>query len=615
MWKALLSTGQWNGEIWNRRKSGEVYAEILTISTVRDESGNILHYIALFYDITVIKEHQKHLEQIAHYDSLTRLPNRVLLADRLHQAITRARRNHLLVAVAYIDLDGFKAINDSYGHEVGDTLLVQLAKRMRASLSEVDTLSRLGGDEFVAVLHDLPSHDDSLKIFERLLLTASQPVYTEGLELRVSASIGIAYYPQAEDLDADQLLRQADQAMYQAKQAGKNQYHIFDAEHDRAVRCHRESVERIREALENREFVLYYQPKVNMRSGQVIGTEALIRWLHPERGLLPPAAFLPVIEDDELITAVGDWVIETALYQMEAWRARGISLQVSVNVASKQLQSSEFIAKLQQALSRHPLVAQQLELEVLETSALEDITQVSKIINACREMGVGFALDDFGTGYSSLTYLKRLPAQSLKIDQSFVRDMLEDADDLAILDGILGLAVAFQRQVIAEGVETVEHAEMLLRLGCELGQGYAIARPMSADALDAWLANWRRLDISADCFPIHREDLPILFAEVKHRSWVSFLGQYLRGEQQGPPPLDTHQCHFGKWLDSMAATRLAEHPAAERILQLHEAIHLQAAELLELKTLGRPDEAYARLAEVEGLRDQLQGALHQMLSP
>jgi diguanylate cyclase (GGDEF)-like protein/PAS domain S-box-containing protein len=614
MWNALMSTGQWNGEIWNRRKGGEVYAEILTISTVRDESGKILHYIGLFYDITVLKEHQQHLEQIAHYDSLTRLPNRVLLADRLYQAIARASRNRLSIAIAYIDLDGFKAINDSHGHEVGDKLLVQLAGRMKEALRDIDTLSRLGGDEFVAVLHDLQNHDDSIQILERLLASAAQPVYAEGIDLRVSASIGVTYYPQAEDIDADQLLRQADQAMYQAKQAGKNQYYIFDAEHDRAIRGRRESVGRISNALENKELVLHYQPKVNMRTGQVIGVEALIRWHHPERGLLPPALFLPVIEDDNVIVDIGDWVIETALNQMEAWQAHGISLPVSVNVAGRQLQSPDFIEKLKIALSRHPSVAHQLELEVLETSALEDIAQVSHVINACQEMGVGFSLDDFGTGYSSLTYLKRLPAQSLKIDQSFVRDMLEDSNDLAILDGILGLAIAFQRQVIAEGVETAQHVEMLLRLGCELGQGYAIARPMPADSIYEWLATWHP-PVAVDCFPIHREDLPILFAAVKHRSWVSMLGKYLRGEKPAPPQMDRHQCSFGKWFDKFRQTRHAAHPATDRIIQLHDAIHDQANALLELMINGRTDEANTHFAYIETLRDELLTELHKTLSP
>ena len=614
MWHSLLSAGQWNGEIWNRRKNGEEYAEVLTISTVRDESDNILHYIALFYDITVLKEHQQHLEQIAHYDALTRLPNRILLSDRLHQAISHAQRDQLLIAVAYIDLDGFKTVNDSYGHAIGDKLLVQVARRMKETLRDVDTLSRLGGDEFVAVLHNVPNQEGGLYILERLLHTAAQPVYIDGHELHVSASIGVTYFPQVEEVDADQLLRQADQAMYHAKQAGKNQYHIFDVEHDRAVRGHHEGIERIRDALEKREFVLHYQPKVNMRTGQVIGVEALIRWCHPERGLLFPAVFLPSIEDDDLIIAIGDWVIETALYQMEIWKSRDIQLPVSVNIAAKQLQAVDFIDKLKDVMSAHPAVKNQLELEVLETSALEDIAKVSDVIDACQKMGIGFALDDFGTGYSSLTYLKRLPAETLKIDQSFIRDMLEDSNDLAILDGILGLAVAFERKVVAEGVETAEHARMLIRLGCELGQGYAIARPMPADMLDQWLESWHPPECCIDCFPIHRDDMPILAAVVKHRAWVSHLGKYLKGEQASPPQMDGHQCHFGKWLDHIDATRHAGHASQARVINLHDVIHKNANELLKLMMQGRSDEALSRFSDIETLKDELLLELNKMLS-
>ena len=492
MWNALKVTDQWRGEIWNRRKNGEAYAELLTISTVRDERGVIQHYIGLAYEITDLKEHQSHLEHIAHFDPLTQLPNRTLLADRLHQAVSRANRTRSLIAVAYIDLDGFKAINDRYGHEAGDRLLVQLASRMKESLREGDTLSRLGGDEFVAVLPDLQSASDSVPVLERLLFNAAQAVRCDAHDLCVSASIGVTYYPQSEDLDADQLLRQADQAMYQAKQAGKNRYYVFDAEHNRAIRSRRESIDRIRAALALQEFVLHYQPKVNMRRGQVIGAEALIRWQHPERGLLSPAAFLPVIEDDDIIMALGDWVIDTALKQMEQWQAAGLVLAVSVNLSARQLQQLDFVEHLKHLLAQHPQVnPAQLELEVLETSALADMAHVSQVIEDCAHFGVKFALDDFGTGYSSLTYLKNLRASQIKIDQSFVRDMLDDADDLAILEGIIGLAAAFKREVIAEGVETVAHGTMLLQLGCALAQGYGIARPMPADQLPAWVAGWQ----------------------------------------------------------------------------------------------------------------------------
>ena len=312
------------------------------------------------------------------------------------------------------------------------------------------------------------------------------------LSLQVSASLGITFYPQAQDIEADQLLRQADQAMYQAKVAGKNRYQLFDAAKDNNLRCHHESLKRIRSALEQGEFVLYYQPKVNMRSGKVIGAEALIRWQHPQRGLLAPAEFLPVIEDHPLAVDVGEWVISTALHQIRQWQAAGFELPVSVNIGARQLQQHDFVERLQALLKAHPQVSpSQLEIEVLETSALEDVTQVSQVIKECATMGVRFALDDFGTGYSSLTYLKRLRVATLKIDQSFVRDMLDNPDDLAILKGVIDLATTFKREVIAEGVETIAHGTALLHLGCELAQGYGIARPMPADRFPDWTANWQ----------------------------------------------------------------------------------------------------------------------------
>ncbi len=492
MWRDLKEQGHWSGEIWNRCKDGEVYAELLTISAVRDGAGAVQQYVGLFSDITAIKQHQSELEHIAHYDALTNLPNRVLLADRLQQAMAQAQRRGQQLAVVYLDLDGFKAINDRHGHEVGDQVLITLARRMKQALREGDSLARLGGDEFVAVLIDLDDMAASRPMLSRLLAACAQGVQVAERGLQVSASLGVTFYPQSQEIDADQLLRQADQAMYQAKMAGKNRYHLFDAEQDSSIRGRHESLERIRMALEDHEFVLHYQPKVNMRSGQIIGAEALIRWQHPEKGLLPPAMFLSVIEDHALTVDIGEWVIDTALTQMELWQAAGLDMRVSINVGARQLQQGDFVDRLKFILARHPSVkSSHLELEVLETSALEDIAQVSQVIEACAQIGVKFALDDFGTGYSSLTYLKRLRVAMLKIDQSFVRDMLEDPDDLAILEGIIGLAEAFRREVIAEGVETVEHGSALLQLGCELAQGYGIARPMPAGQMHQWAATWQ----------------------------------------------------------------------------------------------------------------------------
>ncbi|MDO9224559.1 MAG: EAL domain-containing protein [Pseudomonadota bacterium] len=614
MWRDLMEQGHWYGEVWNRRKNGEIYAQMQTIGAVRDEQGKTLRYVSLFSDITPLKEYQSQLEHIAHFDLLTGLPNRSLLADRMHQALALAQRQGTTLAVVYLDLDGFKAVNDSHGHETGDKLLTLLAGRMKQALRDGDTLSRLGGDEFVAVLLDLADHQGSLPILARLLSAVAEPAWVEGIALKVSASLGVAFYQQADEVDADQLLRQADQAMYTAKQAGKNRYHIFDAEQDRHARGQQSSLERIRQALAEDEFVLHYQPKVNMRSGRMIGAEALIRWRHPERGLLPPAAFLPVIDNHPLSIEVGNWVLERALCQIDAWKRDGIQVPVSVNIDALQLQQQDFVEQLRARLAAHPGIQPgDLELEVLETSALADISHASAIISACREIGIGFALDDFGTGYSSLTYLKRLPAHLLKIDQSFVRDMRVDPEDLAILEGVLGLASAFRRQVIAEGVETAAHGEMLLQLGCELGQGFAIARPMPAEAIPEWIAGWRPDASWLNQAPIGRDDFSILLAGVELHAWTLALSGYLNGERATPPALSIEQCRFGQWLIQEGAARHAGQPGFVAIEALHRELHECAETLLELNRHGQGEKARSRFSEILGLREALQAHLRTLI--
>ena len=491
MWQSLAQNGYWYGELWNRNKSGELYATLINITAVYDTEGAIQNYVALFTDITQMKEYQRQLERVAHYDALTGLPNRVLLADRLRQAMIQSLRRGLSLAVLYLDLDGFKPVNDHYGHDTGDRLLLAIAQSLKEVLRDGDTISRFGGDEFVAVLVDLEHVQDCRPVLERLLLAASSPFVIDGNTLQVSASIGVTFYPQ-DSVDADLLMRHADQAMYRAKQAGKNCCHVFDVAQDAAAVSQFKSVEYIRGALERNEFVLHYQPKVNMRSGEVIGAEALIRWQHPERGLVPPSEFLPLIEGHPISVAVGEWVIGTALAQIGAWRDGGLDLPVSVNIGALQLLQSNFMERLQALLAAHPDVPHdRLELEILETSALEDVDQVSELMYACLDLGISFSLDDFGTGYSSLTYLKRLPAEVLKIDQSFVRGMLDDPNDLAIVNGVISLASAFHRQVIAEGVESVAHGSQLLALGCVLAQGYGIARPMPAAEFPGWANGWK----------------------------------------------------------------------------------------------------------------------------
>ncbi len=488
---ALVRHGEWRGEVWSRRKDGSAYSVLLTVSSVCETKGVITHYVAMLSDITPLKLHQEQLEQGAHFDALTNLPNRLLLSDRLQQAMVNCQRHDQMLAVLYLDIDGFKSVNDAFGHSAGDAMLVAISHQMRGVLREGDTLARIGGDEFVIVLTDLQCVEDCAQLVNRVPQACAQPVCIGSDKKSVTASVGVALYPH-DDVDADQLMRHADFAMYEAKRSGKNRFHMFDAAQEVEVKTRTKEQARMALALEQQEFVLRYQPKVHMRSGAVVGVEALIRWQHPERGLPAPCHFLPVIEHHPLCEGVGAWVLETAIQQLDAWNQAGLKLPVSINLSARQFLDKQFATKLAALLARFPhLDPGMVELEILETSALEDMNAVQKIMADFHQLGVTFSLDDFGTGYSSLTYLRRLPVDMLKIDQSFIRDMLGDACNLSIVKGVIGLALAFNRPVIAEGVETYAHGVQLLALGCELAQGYAIARPMSAELVPSWMENWR----------------------------------------------------------------------------------------------------------------------------
>lgn len=491
MWRSLLKYDHWNGEIWNRNKSGEIYAALTSISVVRDEQRNIHHFIGLFADITPLKNHEYDLERIAHFDPLTGIPNRVLLADRMTQAIAHTRRSRNHMAVCYLDLDGFKPVNDQFGHEVGDLLLIEISQRIKDCLRAGDTVARIGGDEFVLLLLDLDGNQEYESVLDRMLRKVAETAEIAGHRVAVSASLGFTLFPN-DAVDADTLLRHADQAMYAAKQGGKNRYHLFDHNMDRIALARGETLARVEIALRNQEFVLFFQPKLNMRNGAILGAEALIRWRHPERGILTPAEFLPVIEGTDLAVAVGDWVLAAALRHQQAWLEQGLQIGISINIAPHHLLRPGFAEILLRLFENYPMLRPaDVELEIFETAALQDINRVSAVMNECKQLGIAFALDDFGSGYSSLAYLKSLPAETLKIDHSFVRNMLEDAGDRAIVEGIISLAGTFHRQVIAEGVETVDHGSLLLKMGCEKAQGYGIAMPMPAEEFPDWVRNWR----------------------------------------------------------------------------------------------------------------------------
>lgn len=427
-----------------------------------------------------VEERTAELKRIAHYDALTGIPNRVLLADRIKQAIAQAKREQKMLGVCYLDLDGFKPVNDTLGHQAGDHVLIEIAQRIGTILREADTIARLGGDEFVVLLPDLNHEEECISTLKRLLEVVSQPVFIQDHSFPLTASIGVSIFP-GDDNDPDVLLRHADQAMYVAKQSGKNRYHLFDPSHDRQTRAYHATISRIQQGLDNHEFELYYQPNVNLSTRQVFGAEALIRWNHPERGLLLPSEFLSDIRDSALEIRLGEWVIGTALDQLMQWCLEGFAMDVSVNIVACHLQSEGFVEYLERTFAGYPnLPPGRLHIEILETAALEDFAAISTTMEACRMMGVRFALDDFGTGYSSLSYLQRLPIDTLKIDQSFVRDMLVDKGDNAIVHGIIVLANAFGLKTVAEGIETLEQFDALLAMGCESGQGHVIAQPMPA---------------------------------------------------------------------------------------------------------------------------------------
>ncbi len=425
-----------------------------------------------------------------YHDVLTGLPNRAALAARFEQELFLARERQRLMAVCLFDLDHFQAINDRYGAEAGDDLLKQVAGRLHAFSGKAHYAARLGGDEFVLLLCGQASVEDIELQLRQLMHELSLPYQCDQQAVHLTASAGIAVYA-GKDLNAESLLRHADHAVYQAKLTGRNQYHFFDSHLDEEVRTHHNQRTEVRHALINGEMRLHYQPKVNMRTGAVVGMEALLRWQHGQRGLLAPAHFLPLVEQTDLIIDIGEWVLRQALWQMQRWSAAGRQWVVSVNIAARHFQQPDFVLRLKTILGEFPGVrASMLEIEILESSALHDVEHVRRIIRACQALGITFALDDFGTGYSSMSYLKRLPANIIKIDQSFVHNMLNDRDDLHLVRAVIGLARSFHLTVIAEGVESIAHGERLIELGCDLAQGYVIARPMPADTVMGWADNF-----------------------------------------------------------------------------------------------------------------------------
>jgi diguanylate cyclase (GGDEF)-like protein/PAS domain S-box-containing protein len=492
MWQSLRTNGYWQGEMWNRRKDGKIYVEWLTISAVAAPNGAITHYVGTFSDITASTEAQAEIRRLAYYDPLTHLPNRRLLDDRLCQSIAQSQRAGTRVAVCYLDLDGFKDVNDRFSHEAGDQLLVEAAGRLTACVRAGDTVARIGGDEFVVLLSNLADEDECQVALDRLLRAMSVPYAVgDNVQTGISVSVGVTLFP-SDPVDADTLVRHADHAMYAAKQAGKNRYQWFDTQLEQRIEARLSTLSSLAKALKLGQFRLFYQPKVNCRQGRVVGAEALIRWQHPTLGLLSPAEFLPLIEDSDLALSFGDWVLREALSQMVVWRGEGIELRVSVNAFASQLINPGLVDGLAAILEEYNEAGPGcLQIEIVETAALRGVEAIRQTIKDCEKLGITFSLDDFGTGYSTLAHLRHLPATEIKIDQSFVLNMLHRAEDLAMVESVIGLGRAFGRSIVAEGVETADHIVRLLALGCDVMQGYALARPMAAADIPRWLSEFR----------------------------------------------------------------------------------------------------------------------------
>jgi diguanylate cyclase (GGDEF)-like protein/PAS domain S-box-containing protein len=478
--------GCWSGELDDRRADGETFPKRLSIYPVGEQGGDV-HYVHSFSDISERKAAERKIHHLAHHDALTGLPNRLNLQGRMEQAMAEARRHGTLIAVMMIDMDHFKDINDTLGHHVGDALLVDVAQRLLCCVRLSDVVARLGGDEFVVLVTDMASTLTAAAVAEKIVSALSAPYQVEAYRLHSTPSVGIGVFPN-DGTSVDTLLRNVDTAMYHAKAAGRNNYQFFDQSMSANASERLALQGSLHHAIETRQFVLHYQPQIEVASGRLVGVEALVRWQHPERGLVPPNSFIPIAEESDLIIKLGEWILQEACWQLSHWKDQGLMLRVSVNLSARQLRSKNLLHQVEDTLIRHDLRPGELELEITESVAMDNPDATLRMLGQLRELGVELAIDDFGTGYSSLSHLKLMPLQRLKIDRSFVKDIESDPDDAAICAATISLAQHLGLSVVAEGVETDAQLAFLGNLGCECVQGYLFSKPLPAAEFEAWAA-------------------------------------------------------------------------------------------------------------------------------
>ena len=510
MWKAIHETGSWQGEIWNRRKSGEIYPEWLNISAVKDKQGEITNYVAVFSDITEMKESESRLKHLAHHDPLTGLPNRLLLNACVHQSISAAQRNGSTMAVMFLDLDKFKLINDTLGHPVGDQLLLEVSRRLLDTLRAEDLVSRLGGDEFVVVLEDLPDSRFAGNVAKKINAALAEKFHLDGHELFISCSIGISIFPGDGD-NIDELFKNADTALYRAKEEGRNNYQYYTEELTKRA-MERMSLETdLRQALERNELELYYQPQLDLYNGRICGMEALLRWQHPRNGLMLPSSFIPLAEESGLIGVIGHWVLRTACARLKAWHDAGLPrVRVSINLSAAQFRHKNLAQLVAAALQDSGLAPEYLELELTESIVMQDAEATIEVLRTIKKLGVKIAIDDFGTGYSSLSYLKRFPVDRIKIDQSFVRNITSDPADAAVSQAIISMSHSLNLVTLAEGVETEAQREFLRSRHCNEMQGHHFSPAITAQAMEEMMRSGRCLDAPSASHAHHERTLLLL---------------------------------------------------------------------------------------------------------
>lgn len=488
MWREINTKGKWSGEMWDRRKNGEPFPTILTINVIKDDFGNPTYYVGVFMDITRQKSTEEKLERLAYYDPLTRLPNRALFRDRLRHAIDSAKRLNGSVALFFIDLDRFKHVNDTLGHAIGDELLVDVSRRVTACVRKSDTVCRLGGDEFTVILEDVRSSEDAAHVAGEIITSVAHVFRIKGHEIFVGASVGIGIYPTDGQTD-EELVKNADMAMYQAKSAGRGVYKFFTKEMNERAVTRQKMESGIRRALLSGEFGVYYQPKIDLATGSLAGAEALIRWIHPA-GVIQPDSFIPIAEETGLILEIDDYVLAKVCADLNNWRSKGNpDLRVSVNISARHFQSRRLVESLQSILSSTQTLPDNIEIEITESAIMQDAAASIETLQTIRDMGIHLSIDDFGTGYSSLSYLKKFPVDILKIDKSFVIDLIKDKDNQAIVSSIVSMGKTMGLKIVAEGVETAEQASILKEFGAHMGQGYHYAKPLSPADFEAFLKN------------------------------------------------------------------------------------------------------------------------------